>query len=262
MTQIGVIGTGSMGGMLVRAFLKSGAATPDEVIIYNKTMEKAAVLSRETGVRVGGECREACRAEVVFLCVRPSEVEGVLRELSDTLTPESLLVSIAAEVPLADLQAWTRARVVRVIPTLTSEVLKGASLVAFGERATASDRDLVCTLLDAIGRGVEVEEESFELLTLLTSCGPAFVAAMMKEFAAAAVRRGGVSRACADLLVAETLAGTSRLLEEEGNTFDEIIARVATEGGITAKGVAVIEKRGAGVFDEVVAAARGEEHQI
>ncbi|QSZ66244.1 pyrroline-5-carboxylate reductase [Methanofollis aquaemaris] len=259
MTQIGVIGTGSMGSMLVRAFIKSGAAAPEEVIAYNRSTKRAAALSQETGIRLG-TCREvAAGAGIVFLCVRPHEVEGVLRELGDTLSPRTLLVSIAAEVPLADLQAWTGARVVRVIPTLTSEILKGASLVVFGERATSTDRDLVRTLMDAIGRAVEVEEEAFELLTLLTSCGPAFIAATMKEFAAAAVRRGGVSPACADLLVTETLAGTAGLLEEEGSSFDEVISRVATEGGITAKGVAVIRKEGPGVFDAVVAAALGED---
>lgn len=261
MTQIGIIGTGSMGSMLVRAFIKSGVAAPDDILVYNRTAERATALSQETGIHLGTYQEVAARAEVVFLCVTPPDVEGVLREIGAALTPESLLVSIAAEVPLADLQAWTDARVVRVILTLTSEVLKGASLIAWGERATATDRDLVCTLMDAIGRAVEVEEEAFELLTLLTSCGPAFVAAMMKEFAAAAVRQGGVSRACADLLVTETLAGTSKLLEE-GSTFEEVIARVATEGGITAKGVAVIEERGPSVFDKVVAAARGEDHQI
>ncbi|WP_220681607.1 pyrroline-5-carboxylate reductase family protein [Methanofollis formosanus] len=260
MVQIGVIGTGSMGGMLVRTFIESRAAAPEEIIAYNRTTSRATALSRETGIRIGRDCQDVAReAGVVFLCVRPCEVKDVLRELGDALSSQILLISIAAEVPLADLHAWTDARVVRVIPTLTSEVLKGASLVAFGERATAADRDLVRTLLKAIGRAVEVEEEAFELLTLLTSCGPAFIAAMMKEFAAAAVRRGAVSPALADLLVTETLAGTAGLLEKEESSFDEVISRVATEGGITAKGVAVISEEGPRVFDAMIAAALGEE---
>ncbi len=258
MTQIGIIGTGSMGGMLVRSFVGSGAARPDAILASNRTAAKLQALAVETGIGIGRDNREvAGHADVVFLCVRPSEVKDVLRELEDKLSPEKLLVSIAAGVLLEDLQAWTEARVVRVIPALTSEVLKGASLVAFGDRATPSDRETVLSLLNAIGRAVEVEEEDFEALTLLTSCGPAFIAALMEELAGAAVRQGGVRPDLADLLVKETLIGTAGLLEE--SDVGRLIARVATPGGITEKGVAVIRERGPGMFDEMMRAALGEE---
>lgn len=256
MTQIGIIGTGSMGGMLARSFIGSGAARPERIIASSRTAARLQALAAETGIRCGRENREvAGEADVVFLCVRPPDVRGVLTDLRDDLSPEKLLVSIAADVPLEDLHAWTAARVVRVIPALTSEVLKGASLVAFGERATPSDRETVLSLLNAIGRAVVVEEEDFEALTLLTSCGPAFVAALMEEMAAAAVRQGGVRPDLAALLVKETLMGTAGLLE--GTDFGRLIARVATPGGITEKGVAVIRERGPGMFDEMMKAALG-----
>jgi competence protein ComER len=258
MTQVGIIGTGSMGGMLARSFIRSGAVRPDAVIASNRTAAKLLALAAETGIRCGRDNREVAEdAGVVFLCVHPSEVRDVLCGLRDDLSPEKVLVSIAAGVPLEDLQAWTEARVVRVIPALTSEVLKGASLVVFGDRATEADRKTVLTLLNAIGRAVEVEEEDVEALTLLTSCGPAFVAALMEEMAAAAVRRGGVRPDLARLLVKETLMGTAGLLEE--SDFSHLIARVATPGGITEKGVAVIRERGPGMFDGMMRAALGKE---
>ncbi|WP_298668523.1 pyrroline-5-carboxylate reductase [uncultured Methanofollis sp.] len=256
MAQIGIIGTGSMGGMLVRSFVGSGAVRPDAIVASNRTAAKRRALAAETGIRCGRDNREvAGGADVVFLCVRPSEVRGVLCELRDELSPEKVLVSIAAGVLLEDLQAWTEARVVRVIPALTSEVLKGASLVAFGERATEEDRETVLALLNAIGRAVEVEERDIEALTLLTSCGPAFVAALMEEMAAAAVRQGGVRPDLAKLLVKETLMGTAGLIEE--SDFGRLIARVATPGGVTEKGVAVIRERGPGMFDGMMRAALG-----
>jgi competence protein ComER len=258
MTQIGIIGTGSMGSMLVRSFIRSGAARPDAILAFNRTAAKLQALAAETGIRCGRDNREvAADADVVFLCVRPSEVRDVLCELRNELSSGKVLVSIAAGVSLEDLQAWTEARVVRVIPALTSEVLKGASLVAFGDRATPSDRETVLSLLNAIGRAVEVEEEDFEILTLLTSCGPAFIAALMEEFAAAAVRQGGVRPDLAGLLVKETLTGTAGLLRD--TDFDRLIARVATPGGVTEKGVAVIREKGPGMFDEMVRAALGDE---
>lgn len=260
MVQIGIIGTGSMGRMLVRSFIESGAAGPEEIIASSRTKESLLALATETDIRCGRDNREVIEeAEVIFLCVRPSEVGDVLLDLKGDLSPEKLLVSIAAGVGLDDLQTWTAARVVRVIPTLTSEVLKGASLVAFGERATDADREVVLALLGAIGRAVEVREEDFEALTLITSCGPAFVAALMEEFAAAAARQGGIRPDLAELLVKETLIGTAGLAD--ASSFEEVVSRVATPGGITEKGVAVIRERGPVVFDEMMAAALGRERK-
>lgn len=258
MVQIGIIGTGSMGSMLVRSFIESSAAGPEEIIASSRTAESLLALATETGIRCGRDNREVVEeAEVIFLCVRPSEIRDVLLDLKEDLSQEKVLVSIAAGVGLGDLQTWTAARVARVIPTLTSEILKGASLVAFGERATGADREVVLALFNAIGRAVEVREEDFEALTLITSCGPAFVAALMEEFAAAAARQGGIRPDLAELLVKETLIGTAGLVD--ASSFEEVVSRVATPGGITEKGVAAIRERGPVVFDEMMAAALGRE---
>jgi pyrroline-5-carboxylate reductase len=77
---------------------------------------------------------------------------------------------------------------------------------------------------------------------------------MMREYAAAAVRTGAVEPAVAEFLVRKTLAGTARLLDDNGTGFDEVIRRVATHGGITEEGVKVLDARLPAVFDEVLRA--------
>ncbi|HDS62821.1 MAG TPA: hypothetical protein ENN52_01550 [Methanofollis liminatans] len=254
MTTFGVIGTGSMGGMLVRKMVETGQAGAHEIIAYNRSVEKALRLAGETGIRIAGSARAVAEeSDVLLLCVRPLEVRGVLLDLRGVLTPDRLLVSVASDVTLENLSAWSQARSVRVIPSITSACGGGVALVAFGDAASDADRELVLSLFGAMSSPVEIAEEHFEVMTALTSCAPAFIAALMQEFAAAAVRRSGIAPAVAERLVRETLIGTARLLAASGTDFEEVIAGVATEGGITRVGVDVIRQQVPGVFDEILA---------
>lgn len=257
MTRYGFIGTGSMGSMLIRTFISSGMIDPRDITASSKSGASARALAGRTGITAApSNTAVAKEAGVLFLCVKPAEVKGVLDEVWGVLQPGVLVISIAGSVPLADLAhaAGLHARVARVIPAVTAEQGAGVSLVVFGRGVTPEDRSLVLSLFNAIGTAVETEEKDLDLYADLTSCAPAFIAAMMREYAAAAVRTGAVEPAVADFLVKKTLAGTARVLDDNGTGFDEVIRRVATKGGITEEGVKVLDARLPAVFDEVLRA--------
>jgi len=192
----------------------------------------------------------AKQAGILFICVKPADVRRVLDEVHGVLQPGVLIVSIAGSVTLADLAhyAGLHARVAPVIPAVTAEQGAGVSLVAFGRGATPEDRGRIIGLFNGVGTAVETEEVNFDLYADLTSCAPAFIAAMMREYAAA-VRTGAVEPAVAEFLLRKTLSGTARVLDDEGTGFDEVIRRGATKGGITEEGVKVLEVQLPGVFD-------------
>ena len=174
----------------------------------------------------------------------------------DVLKHDALLVSIAGCVSLANLRDWAGDNVhcVRIIPSVTAEENAGISLVAWGQGVTPGEKNLVLGLLNAISTAVEIEERDFDLYTNLTSCGPALIVAMMREFAGAAVRNGTIPPKIAEYLVKETMVGTARILEGEQVTFDNVIGRVATKGGSTEEGVKVLQARLPEVMDEVLQA--------
>jgi len=254
MTRYGFIGTGSMGSMLVRQFIQTGLVTPGEITASSKTGASAGALADETGIiTVPANRRVAEEADLLFICVKPLEVRGVLQEIRSELDRDSLLVSIAACVSLADLETWggDKARCVRIIPSVTAEENAGISLVAWGRRVLPEDKTRVLGLLHAIGTAVELEEKDLEVCTNLTSCGPALIAAMMKELGSAAVRTGAIQPELAEYLLRETMDGTARILADKGMTFDTVIERVATPGGSTEEGVRLIASRLPGVMDKV-----------
>jgi competence protein ComER len=257
MTRYGFIGTGSMGSMLVRKFTGNGIIVPADIAASSKTGISARTLADRTGITAApSNTAVAADAGVLFICVKPAIVRDVLEEIRPVLGKEILIVSIAGGVTLADLQEWGGPdhRYVRVIPSVAAEQESGISLVAWGRGTIPEDKALILSLFNAIGTAVETDEGNFDLYADLTSCAPAFIAAMMREFAKSSVRTGAIEPVLAEYLVRKTLAGTARILDDDSTGFDTVIARVATKGGITEEGVKVLEARLPAVFDEVLRA--------
>jgi pyrroline-5-carboxylate reductase len=259
MTRYGFIGTGSMGSMLVRKFTGNRLIVPADIAASSKTGISARALADMTGITAApSNTAVAAGAGVLFICVKPAIVRSVLEEIRPVLGKEILIVSIAGGVTLADLKEWAGPdhRYVRVIPSVAAEQESGISLVAWGRGTMPEDKALILSLFNAIGIAVETDEGNFDLYADLTSCAPAFIAVMMREFAKSSVRTGAIEPVLAEYLVRKTLAGTTRILDDDGTGFDTVIARVATKGGITEEGVKVLEARLPAVFDEVLRATK------
>jgi competence protein ComER len=255
MTRYGFIGTGSMGSMLVRKFIGTGLVAPTDITASSKTGISARALAKKTGITaVPSNSTVAGNADVLFVCVKPLEVRGVLEEIRGVLKPGTMLISIAGCVSLAHLEDWagSTVRCARIIPSVTAEQNAGISLVAWSRGVKTEDKTLVLSLLNAIGKAVETEEMNFNLYADLTSSAPGLFAAIMKEYAGAAVRAGTIQPELAEYLIRETMIGTARLLANEQKNFDDVIGRVATKGGTTAEGVKILHARLPEVLDELL----------
>ncbi len=258
MTKVGFIGTGHLGSMLVHKFVETGAIKAEDIRVSNRSPEKAEQLAKQTGVLTGDNREVAQNSNVIFLCVRPLDIKGLLNEIRELLTPEKLIVSVAVDFSLRQLQDLCRARAARAIPSIACENRNGVTLIALGDSATPLDRSLLFSMFGAIGDPVAVEEDHFEVLTDITSCGPGYIAALMREFALAASWRG-ISRDLTEELIKKTMLGTASLLEEM--SFEDLISCVATKGGITEEGVRVIDAEAPDMFCQLFQATRAK-HEL
>ena len=258
MTTFGFIGTGHLGSILVRKFVETGTIKAEEIYVSNRAPEKAEQLAREAGVRAGDNREVARSSDVIFLCVRPLDIKGVLDELGELITAEKLIVSVAGDFSLQQLQDHSQARVARAIPSIACENRLGVTLIALGDNATLIDRSLLLSLFGAIGDPIIVAEDHFEVLADLTSCGPGYISALLREFALAASWRG-IPKDLAEELIKKTIIGTAHLLEDE--SFEELISCVATKGGITEEGVRVIHAEAPKMFCQLFQATRAK-HEL
>lgn len=253
MTKYGIIGTGHLGSMLAEEFIGRGAIRREELWVSNRSPWKAGYLAEKLGVRAADNLTLAEKADVLFLCVRPIDLKGVMAEIRESLTPDKLIVSVAVDFSLRQLQNLCHARAARAVPSIASGKGMGVTLLVLGIDASEDDRSLLLRLFGSIGWPVEVEEEQLEVLADLTSSGPAYISAILREFALEASRRGAkVDVDLAEQLIKKSLIGTASLLEDM--SFDDLIAMVATKGGITEEGVKAIEAGSPEMFRQLFSA--------
>ena len=188
--------------------------------------------------------------------MKPGDVAAVLAGVHDTLPEDALVVSIAAGVSIATLEAAVPGRpVVRAMPNTAALVREGVAAIAPGSDATEGHLDDAERLLAAVGTVVRVPESQLDAVTGLSGSGPAYVFLVAEALIEAGVLVG-LPRATASELVVQTLVGSARLLAEGPDGPEELRAAVTSPGGTTADGLRVLEQRGmrAALMDAVAAA--------
>lgn len=251
-TTLGFFGAGKMAeGILAAASMRKGF-NPKHVLMAEKVAERAAELEERYGVRTTPDAREVAKAApVIFLSVRPQDLDALAADVRPLLTSDVLVVSIAAGKSLATLKKalGREVRLVRVMPNLALRAKEGMCAVCGGKNATEEDIALVRSILDGAGRTVVLPERNFDAVTALSGSGPAFFA-FMEQAMAEGGRRLGLPRDAARALAEQTMLGTAAYLRQSGADLGKFIAGVATTGGTTAAGMDVMR---ASDFADVVA---------
>ena len=238
--RVGVIGAGNMGLALLTGFTRARLQTRHQFMASDPDEAKLKRCA-ELGVRVSSDNQEVARwADVVFVAVKPHVVESVLRSLGDQLKGK-LVISIAAGVPLAKLEALTPARVIRLMPNLCAEVGEMAGCYCLGNRASAADERIVKELLEPLGLVLRVEESLMDAVTAVSGSGPAFFCHLIQAASEAGTELG-LEPDTAKQLAAQTAKGAASMILA-GHDPGELIKRVCTPGGTTAEGMKVLEER-------------------
>jgi competence protein ComER len=240
--NVGFIGTGSMGSLLIESFLKTNALQPKEVIAANRSYKKVERLaSAYPGLRgARSNIEVVLEADIIFLCVKPKEYKKVIDEIKKVVLPEQLLVSITSPVLIRHLEDHLRCKIAKVIPSITNYVCSGPTLVMYGNRMIPEDIERLESLLVRISRPLRVSEEYTRVCSDLSSCGPAFLSFFIEQFINAAVEKTGIPKEDATRLASEMVLGTGLLLTSGGFTPESLLKRVTVPGGITEEGLRML----------------------
>lgn len=260
---IGFIGAGKMAEAIMAALVGGGVAPAAAIRASDPDGARQAHLAASLGIAASPGNRavaEAC--ETLFLCVKPQQLDAVLREIAPDVGPRHLVISIAAGKRIAQIESLLPlARVIRVMPNVACLAAAGMNVFAAGTRATREDRETASRLLGACGLALELPETLFDAVTAVSGSGPAFFARFLEHLVAAGVAEG-LAPGDALRLAAQTMLGTARLLLELDMPPAELIRRVTSPGGTTAAGLAVFDESDFGaVIGRAIAAAaaRGRE---
>jgi len=252
--NVGFIGTGSMGTILIDSFIKTNALNPEQIVATNRTFAKAERLAEaHPGLRAVPTNREvADTCDIIFLCIKPKEFKGVIDEIRPYVTPSQIVVSITSPVLIRHLEDHMPCKIAKMIPSITNYACSGATLAMYGSRMNAEDVEALERLLRRMSKPLVVSEEYTRVCSDLSSCGPAFLAFFVEQFVQAAVAYTGLPREEATRLASEMVLGTGLLLTEGGFSPEALRERVTVPGGITAEGLRMLSLDLDGTFERLL----------
>jgi len=245
-SAIGFLGAGNMAGALILGLIQSEAVTPERILASDVKQERLTQLSKEYGIRVTLDNHALVRdSAVIVLSVKPQVVDKVLTVIGPDVRKDQLVISIAAGVPIAALEARLPqgTRVVRTMPNVAALALAGATAISAGTHATESDLRAARGMFEAVGRVVTLDESLLDAVTGLSGSGPAYVMLMIDALADGGVKVG-LHRDTALLLAAQTVYGAAKLLLDTGDHPGRLKDMVTSPGGTAIAGLHTLESGG------------------
>ena len=247
-TRIGFIGGGVMCEAILKGLLTARVAATPHIVVSDPLEHRRSDLLSKYGVKTTASNIEAVTgAEIIILAVKPQQAAAVLRDLRARIDSTALVISIIAGVTVETLQSGIGAMqpVVRVMPNTPAQIGEGASGWTATANVTVEQRNQAETILSALGRHAYFESEHYiDMVTGVSGSGPAYVFLFIEAFIDAAVRIG-LPRQSAEMLVLQTVKGSTLYYEQSKAHPAQLKNQVTSAGGTTAAGLHALE---AGAF--------------
>ncbi len=235
---VGIIGMGTLGRAIATGL--SNAATVSAV---RGTNRRAAALASHPDVAVGSDNRSlAASCDVIMLCVKPFQVEGVAREIADVFAPAKLVITCAASVPLGRVESWIgqRAPIIRAMPNMPCRIGEGMTVLAAGSQAGPEHIALAQAMFETLGRVAVIDERLMDAATGISGCGPAYAYLIIESLSDAGVKLG-LPRDVARLLAAQTIMGSAKMVLASDAHPAALKDEVTTPAGCTIDGLMELE---------------------
>jgi pyrroline-5-carboxylate reductase len=242
--RVAVIGSGKIGTILMQAMLRQGLLSAELIHATVNHEEKARAMAKDLGVRVSTDNIAAVReSEIALVCVKPQVVGQVMEQIAPVVTPEKVLISVAASVPTDYMEKRLpeKSKIIRAMPNTPSMVGRGMSALCKGKFADAEDIELARAMFDTVGKTVVTDEKNMDAITGLSASGPAFIYIILESLAEAGVKVG-LPRDLATLLAAQTTAGAAQMVLETGHHPALLKDAVTKPAGCTIDGILELEE--------------------
>ncbi|WP_421379989.1 late competence protein ComER [Bacillus salacetis] len=251
--KVGIVGTGNMGGILMEALIESGAISPSDLNIVNRTREKAEKFQeRYHDISIYNEQADLIKdSDVIFICVKPLDIYDLLKSNQRSFTKEKCVVSITSPISVEQVESLADCSCMRIIPSITNRALSGVSLFSFGSKCTKEWQDIIWKLMSTISTPVIIDESITRVSSDIVSCGPAFFTYLTRKFIQGAVSETEIDESTATVLASEMLIGLGELLKKEIYTLAALQEKVCVKGGITGEGISAMEAQIGELFPEL-----------
>ena len=272
--KIGVIGYGNMGSMIVNNILKLNLLLDDEeLIVSNRHLNKFESLIEEypeENLSITSDNKEvATQCQKILISVETPQFKEIIEEIKPFLNENTHIIYTCSGLNSNHIKQYFDGKLSLVIPTLASTVTsnnsisslarrKGVTLVKHNSKVELQERLFVEDLFNEFSyvrridnpiyfneeeNNLDPSDNELEISTIISSCGPAFIAMMIKKFTQTCSESSNISQDEIEDMILKTVIGTAMLKDDQGLSNEDIINKVATKGGITQEGVDLLDKK-------------------
>jgi len=232
-----LVGCGNMGQAMLDGWIAAGV-DPGHVTVIRPS-------GRDVGhaVRVLTEYPEDEVPAIVLLAMKPYQLDAVATDLAPILDPQTLLISILAGTEPKSLRQRFPVphSIVVAMPNLPVRLEQGVVLLN-SDTDDATARAFVTGLMASLGHAEWIDDaQLFHLAGDLTGAGPAFLFRFIEALAEAAVGLG-LPHEQATRLATAMVEGAAALAAHSSEGPDQLARRVASPGGTTQAGLAVLDE--------------------
>ena len=252
--KIGIIGYGTIGKMILEKILESKAIEQSNFYVSERAYER--IMDLNTIYPKLNICRNnidaAKQADILFVCVKSSEVKSVLSEIIDNLKSYCHIISLNVSIQLEQLEKiCPNKKISRIVPSVMAEVNRSQTIICHNNYVNDDDKTTIKHLLECFGTVIEMPENGIGISVELTSCMPGFIGAIFNVITKEAEKHTSMDKSHIKRMIIESMYGTSKLLLEKDITFENLINMVATKGGITEEGIKIILERLPEIINEM-----------
>jgi pyrroline-5-carboxylate reductase len=240
------IGSGVMAEAMIKGLLHQSLIQPQNIIAADPHIDRVRHLAETYDVIATSDNSEAARsADILVISVKPQAIKFALDDINGHLKDTTLVLSIAAGVPISVLTKGCQSKyVVRSMPNTPGQIGQGITVWTATPDVSGEQRDWATIILGALGETLFMQEEKFlDMATALNGSGPSYVFLLMEALIDAGVHLG-FSRQDSQKLVLQTMRGSVAYAIQSGLHPAELRNQVTSPGGTSAAAIYQLEKGG------------------
>lgn len=239
--NIGFIGCGQIGKMLLNAVIKSDV--PDKVFVTTKTKKSGQILAENYPIILCETNQKLFEiSDIVLLCVKPSDLDHVFNEIQNINPANKIIITITSDIAI-EKRLKDGAKIIKTLPNTAIETGEGIILYSPGINVSENDIETFKSILKFSGSFILLNDQMLKIAGKITGCGPAFLYTIIDAIIDSGIMLG-LDKDLARDLTLKMIIGAVQKAMSTNRPMEDLKREVTTPGGRSIEGIFSLEKNG------------------
>lgn len=229
-----------MGSVIAKKMFEGDKISPNSLTIIDKRLssqEPCVHFNNATIFSDISNLDKSYKADIIFLCIKPQDSEDILQQLvnCNNFSSQTIFISIIAgkKIEFFNNILGSDAKIIRTMPNLAIENSLGIMPYLANDKVSKYDLEKILELFTGFGAVFDTKkEDSFDILTAIFGCGPAYIF-LLQEILLNIATKNGLEKDLATDLVKKLFLGSALMSSDSEADFSTLRSDVTSKKGVT-----------------------------